>query len=285
EIQQRDEEEKEETVTSTITDVEEDRDQDNRDPVANDDEFGVRAGANVVLPVTRNDTDPDGDLLLASLQGDQPGIGAVTPIRGGTQLQIAVDEDASGTATFSYLVDDGRGGTASATVALTVHAPGRNSAPVPAEQAITAVQVLSGETVTVNVLPYWEDPEGDAFYLADARISPEDLVTFRPDGTVTIDAAGLVTGTKQVTLTLRDEHGTTAEDVLEVEAVTDPELAPITTSDHPQLVAGRTATISPLDNDIDPTGGGLTLMHVDEVEGLEIDLDEVTGAVRISGAE
>src|SRR5699024_7219426 len=73
EIQQRDEEEKEETVTSTITDVEEDRDQDNREPVANDDEFGVRAGANVVLPVTLNDTDPDGDLLLASLQGDQPG--------------------------------------------------------------------------------------------------------------------------------------------------------------------------------------------------------------------
>lgn len=284
EVQQDEEEEKTETVTSTITDVQEDRERENRAPVANDDEYGVRAGSNAVLPVTRNDTDPDGDVLLAALEGDQPGIGAVTPIRGGTQLQIAVDEDASGTATFSYQVEDGRGGTATATVTLTVHPPAQNSAPVPAEQAITAVQVLSGETVTLNVLPYWEDPEGDAFYLADARIAPEDLVTFRADGTVTIDDAGLVTGTKQVTLTFRDEHGATAEEILEVEALTDPELAPITTTDHLQVVAGRTATISPLVNDINPAGGALTLMHVDEVEGLDIEADLVTGSVSISGA-
>ncbi|GAA4531011.1 Ig-like domain-containing protein [Brachybacterium paraconglomeratum] len=284
-IQQNDEEKEIETVTSTITDVEADRDQENRPPTANDDDYGVRPGANVVLPVTRNDTDPDGDVLLAELSGEQPGIGAVTPIRGGTQLQIAVDDSASGTSSFTYQVEDGRGGTDTATVTLTVHTPSQNTAPVPADQVIPRVQVLSGSTVTLNVLPYWEDQEGDAFYLADASIAPEDLVSFRADGTVTIDDAGLVVGAKQVTLTFRDEHGMTSEDVLEVEAVTDPELAPITTTDHVQVVAGRSATFAPLANDINPAGGSLELTHVDEVEGLETDADLVTGSVSVSGAE
>ncbi|MGP9746359.1 Ig-like domain-containing protein [Brachybacterium sp. AOP29-B2-41] len=283
-IQQNDKEKETETVTSTITDVEADRDQENRPPTANDDEYGVRAGANVVLPVTRNDSDPDGDVLLAELSGEQPGIGTVTPIRGGTQLQIAVEDSASGTATFTYQVEDGRGGTDTATVTLTVHPPSQNTAPVPADQAIR-VQVLSGSTVTLNVLPYWEDPEGDAFYLADASIAPEDLLSFRADGTVTLDDAGLVIGTKQITLTFRDEHGKTSEDVLEVESVTDTELEPITTTDHVQVVAGRSATFAPMANDINPAGGSLELTHVDEVEGLEIDADLVTGSVSVSGAE
>ena len=282
-IQQDEKEVEEETVTTTITDVEEERDQENRPPVANDDEHGVRPGANVVLPVTRNDTDPDGDVLLADVKGAQPEAGTVTPIRGGTQLQVAVAEDASGTSTFTYEVSDGRGGTDTATVTLTVHAPGENTAPEPADQAITRVQVLSGESVTLNVLPYWEDPEGDAFYLADAAIAPEDLVTFRPDGTVTVDDAGLVTGPKQVALTFRDEHGAASEHVLEVEAVTDPELAPITTTDHLRVVTGRTGTVKPLVNDINPAGGQLELTHVEEVEGLEIEADPVTGTVRASG--
>src|SRR5699024_11354320 len=57
------------------------RDEENRAPTANDDSFGVRPGKSVVLPVTRNDTDPDGDILTVSVEGEQPGIGVVTPIR------------------------------------------------------------------------------------------------------------------------------------------------------------------------------------------------------------
>src|SRR5690625_1108250 len=99
EIQTSDAEEGEkETLTTTSTNIAAERDEENRPPVANDDEFGVRPGKSVVLPVVRNDTDPDGDLLTVSVEGDQPDIGTVTPIQGGTQLQIDVDEDASGPA-------------------------------------------------------------------------------------------------------------------------------------------------------------------------------------------
>ncbi|AXK47248.1 hypothetical protein DXU92_02425 [Brachybacterium saurashtrense] len=279
------EDEEEETLTTTITNVAAERDEENRPPTANDDTFGVRPGASVVLPVVRNDTDPDGDVLTTSLEGEQPGIGRVTPIRGGTQLQIEVDEDAGGSSAFTYRADDGRGGSDTATVTLEVRAEGENSPPEPAEDAITKVQVKSGEEVSFNILPYWQDPDGDAFYLANATVPPEDLVTFRPDGMVTFNDAGLAPGTKQVELTFRDENGATGQGIVEIESVTESDLAPITTADHISVVAGRSTTLKPLANDLNPNGGSLELLSVGEAEGLEIDPALEAGTVDVTGAE
>lgn len=279
------EEKEKETLTTTITNTAAERDEENRPPTANEDTFGVRPGKSVVLPVTKNDTDPDGDILTVEVQGDQPGIGSVSPIRGGTQLQIEVDEDASGTASFTYQADDGRGGKDTATVNLEVRADGENSPPEQAEQTITKVQVRSGEEVSFNILPYWEDPDGDAFYLANAVVEPEDLVTFRPDGLITFNDAGLSPGTKQVTLTFRDENGDTGEGIVEIESVTDSDLAPITTADHASVVAGRSTTIKPLVNDLNPNGGDLQLLSVGEAEGLEVEPSLEAGTLEITGSE
>ena len=276
------EEKEEETLTTTIENIEAERDQENRPPVANDDEFGVRPGQSVVLPVTRNDTDPDGDLLTVTLEGEQPSIGTVTPIQGGTQLQIVVNEDATGSASFTYQADDGRGGTDTATVTLDVRAEGENNAPAPVDDMITKVQVRSGEEISFNILPYWEDPDGDAFYLTNAVVQPEDVVSFRADGLITFNDAGLQTGTKQVQLTFRDEKGMTAEGTLEVEAVTENDLAPITTTDHASVVVGRSTTIKPLMNDLNPNGGQLELTHVSESAGLEVDPVLEAGTLNVS---
>lgn len=281
---EQEQETEEETVTSTIENIAQERDEENRPPVAHDDAFGVRAGQNVVLPVVRNDTDPDGDVLTVALKGEQPALGTVSTIRGGTQLQITMAEDASGTGTFTYEVDDGRGGQDTATVTLTVHAPEANKPPQPADQSLTQVQVRSGKSVSLNVLPYWQDPEGDAFYLADATMEPEDVVTFRPDGLVTIDDAGLATGTKQVSLTFRDEQGATAEGVLEVEAVESSDLAPVTTADHIQVTTGSRGSIRPLANDINPAGGDLELTNVSGADGLTVEPDLLTGTVTVAGS-
>ncbi|MEE1616811.1 Ig-like domain-containing protein [Brachybacterium sp. J153] len=285
EIQTSSSEQKEkETLSTTITNIAAERDEENRAPTANNDEFGVRPGKNVVLPVARNDTDPDGDILTARVEGAQPGIGTVTPIRGGTQLQIAVNEDATGSASFTYLVDDGRGGTDTATVTLDVREDTENSAPQPVTEGITKVQVRSGQDVSVNILPYWEDPDGDAFYLTNATTKPEDVVTFQPDGLITFNDAGLATGTKQVQLTFRDEKGMVGEAHIDVEAVTDTDLAPITTGDHMSVVAGRTTTIKPLVNDLNPNGGELELTNVSETDGLEVDAALEAGTVNVTSS-
>ncbi|WP_246954780.1 Ig-like domain-containing protein [Brachybacterium sp. Marseille-Q7125] len=280
----QDEEKEKETLTTTITNVAAERDEENRPPAANDDTFGVRPGQSVVLPVVRNDHDPDGDILSVEVEGEQPSIGTVTPIQGGTQLQIDVDEDASGEASFEYVADDGRGGTDTARVTLEVRADGENSGPQPAEVMMPKVQVRAGESVSFNILPYWEDPDGDAFYLSNATIQPQDIVTFRTDGTVMINDAGLSPGTKQIQLTFRDEHGATGEGVLEVESVTDSDLAPITTADHASIVAGRTTTIKPLVNDLNPNGGSLELLSVSESEDLEVEAVLEAGTLNITAA-
>ena len=276
-------EKEKETLTTTITNIAAERDEENRPPTANEDTFGVRAGKSIVLPVTKNDTDPDGDILTVGVQGDQPSIGTITPIRGGTQLQIEVAEDATGTAAFTYQADDGRGGTDTATVNLEVRGEGENSPPEAAEQTITKVQVRSGEEVSFNILPYWEDPDGDSFYLANATVAPEDLVTFRPDGLITFNDAGLSPGTKQVQLTFRDENGLAGEGVVEIESVTESDLAPITTADHASLVAGRTTTIKPLVNDLNPNGGNLQLLGVSETGGLEVEPALDAGTIEVTG--
>ena len=140
-------EKEKETLTTTIENVAAEREEENRPPTANDDTFGVRPGQNVVLPVTRNDVDPDGDVLTVDVEGKQPAAGHVTPITGGTQLQIQVADDASGTQTFTYAVDDGRGGKDTATVTLEVRQEGENSAPQAAEETRTKVQVRSGQEI------------------------------------------------------------------------------------------------------------------------------------------
>ncbi|ATG53163.1 hypothetical protein CFK38_08125 [Brachybacterium vulturis] len=284
-IQTSKEEEKEkETLTTTITNTAAERDEENRPPTANEDTFGVRPGKSIVLPVTKNDTDPDGDILTVAVQGDQPSIGTVSPIRGGTQLQIEVAADATGTGTFTYQADDGRGGTDTARVNLEVRAEGENSPPEPAEKTITKVQVRSGEEISFNILPYWEDPDGDAFYLANATVPPEDLVTFRPDGLITFNDAGLAPGTKQIQLTFRDENGLAAEGIVEIESVTESDLAPITTADHASVVAGRSTTIKPLVNDLNPNGGNLELLSVSETDGVEAEPALEAGTIEITGS-
>lgn len=281
------EQEEEESLTSTISNINADRTEENRAPVANPDSFGVRAGGNIVLPVLRNDTDPDGDLLTATVVGEQPGIGTVTPIRGGTQLQITVDPEASGEASFTYEVDDGRGGKATATVDLSVKPPTENSGPTLADEATdaTKIQVRSGQSVSFNILPYYQDPEGDAFYLADATIDPEDTVTFTADGLITVNDAGTSPGEKTVSLTFTDEHGASSEGTLIIESVADEELPPLVTADHASIAADRDVTLKPLANDVNPNGGSLELIGVapSVPEGLEATMDARSGTVTVRG--
>ena len=92
----------------------------NSPPVANDDE--VTATTRVVsIPVLANDSDPDGD-ALAVIGVTQGQYGAVTVNSDGT-LTYSLTRFFSGIETFTYVVADGRGGTATATVTIDVRVP------------------------------------------------------------------------------------------------------------------------------------------------------------------
>ncbi|QWT24557.1 tandem-95 repeat protein [Subtercola sp. PAMC28395] len=231
----------------------------NTPPVAVDDSFGVRAGRTIILPVLDNDTDADGDILTATLSGSQPSIGTVEPIFGGSQLQVTVNADASGSASFRYKADDGRGGQAEATVTLSVSAAGTNRPPVQKRPSTTTVE--NGKTTTVNVMADWSDPDGDDLILTGAESSDTDIVTFTPDGKVTYDAVGGVEGRKTIAVSVSD--GTdTAKGTLRVDVKAAGSTKPITNGDHFTTTVGQDVLVAPLLNDISPSGVALRLAKV-----------------------
>ena len=92
----------------------------NRAPVANADSAATTAGLAKAITVLGNDTDPDGDALVVSAV-TQPGSGGTASFTG-SSVTFMPAAGFTGTATFSYTASDGRGGTASANVSVTVQA-------------------------------------------------------------------------------------------------------------------------------------------------------------------
>ena len=90
----------------------------NQPPVANDDQATTAGGKPVEITVLYNDSNPDGDKLKIekNTQGQK---GTVVAIYGGTVLQYTpVDAAFIGVDSFEYTVTDGKGGTDTATVAV-----------------------------------------------------------------------------------------------------------------------------------------------------------------------
>ncbi|MFE6969078.1 Ig-like domain-containing protein [Isoptericola sp. NPDC057653] len=238
-------------------------------PVAKDDDLGLRPGRTTVLDVLSNDLDPDGDVITASLVGEQPGGLRVERVMGGKALQAVVPADGTGSTTFTYEADDGRGGTDRATVRLRVSPEDENAAPE--QEGSPVLRVQQGKTATIKVLPYFRDPDGDDVYLATARSTVQgDEVRAYPDGTVEFRDGGTSTGRKKVRLTVGDGRGEVVEGTLDVDVLSEGNEPPVAVGDHVVATAGQPVTIEPLTNDTDPNGDELRLSKVSPAAPAEI---------------
>ncbi|PZU44357.1 MAG: hypothetical protein DI566_12365 [Microbacterium sp.] len=258
--------EEEETTEETVQTSLPERSDVNTPPIAQDDEYGIRPGRTTVLPVLDNDTDADGDVLVAAVS-QVPTFGTIEPIHNGAALQITTPEDASGSTTFRYTVEDGRGGEATASVTLTVHGPDVNSPPV--QKRVTPITVESGGTASYNVLPDWIDPDGDDIFLYDAAPDGGDEADFTSDGQITYRAIGGVQGRKDMPITVSDGSergaGVARYDIRPLGTT-----VPVTNADHVVTRVGRTVTIAPLTNDTSSGSEQLRLTRVDETQGATI---------------
>ncbi|MFG6444352.1 Ig-like domain-containing protein [Microbacterium sp. P07] len=264
-----DSEEDEQTTEQTVETTLPERTEINTSPVATDDDFGVRPGRTTVLPVLDNDTDADGDVLTVTLPNGGPALGDVQPINNGAALQIAVPEGASGSDSFTYQIDDGRGGTDTGTVRLDVHGWDVNAPPI--QKRVTAVVVEAGAAVSYNVLPDWTDPDGDEVFLRTVTPEGGDEADFTSDGRISYRAIGGAQGRKDVPIVVSD--GTDVGDgVLRVDIRPPGSTVPVTNADHVVVRVGQTATVAPLTNDTSSSREGLRLtrVDVDEVPGAEI---------------
>lgn len=259
-------EEEEETTEETVETTLPERTEKNTDPIANDDKFGVRPGRTTVLPVLENDTDADGDVLVATLESD-PAFGEIEQVHNGQALQITVPEDATGTMTFRYKADDGRTGTDEAKVTVSVHGWEVNAPPV--QKRTTPVTVEAGGTASYNVLPDWIDPDGDDIFLQSVTTEGGDEADFTSDGQITFRAIGGTQGRIDVPVVVSDgDEGGSGVARYEVRPLGT--TVPVTNADHVVTRAGRSVTVSPLVNDTSTGREPLRLTRVEPVDGTEI---------------
>lgn len=209
-------------------------------PVAEADNFGVRAGALATLPVLLNDHDANDDVLTvvpASLGGLPPEFGTLSLTDQTQSITVDVVPGASGTVTFSYAVTDGTRqdglNSAPTTVTLTVKEPSTNSAPAwcgvdGCLRTWPSPEVAPGGTVSVPVLPGWVDPEGDPLFVASVvNQSGVGSVSATPSGTLVYrhpDPSASESLTVSIVVTVSDTFGATAEKVLTILVTPTPRL-------------------------------------------------------------
>ncbi|GMA27816.1 Ig-like domain-containing protein [Arenivirga flava] len=265
---EQEEEGDEKTTTESFEDTLADRTEENRPPVARDDVFGARPGRTTILPVLQNDTDPDGDVLVVTEAPISEASGVLDFIDGGRTLQFTPAPGLTGQVRFTYTVEDGRGGVATANVTVNIRGSEENSAPESLRNS--QIQVEQGQSVTYNVLTDWLDPDGDEIYLVSATPTSGDAVQSSSDGDVTFQHLSGEIGVKEVQYVVSDGR-LEATGTLAIEVVQAGTLNPIGTPDFAETYVGQSVRIEPLLNDISPSGAPLQLLGTDQVdEGLEV---------------
>jgi hypothetical protein len=234
-------------------------------PIAVDDTVVVRAGAQVDIPVLDNDVAAAGGTVTlnpASVHSSTP---KALAFASGRMLRYLAPS-APGEYRVDYAVyASGSPALAdTATVHVTVISNKDNRAPRP---VTLEGRALAGETTTIPFSSFGVDPDGDSVRLDRVLTQPESgSATLSADGESLVYAGvpgfrGQVSFTYQVV----DSSGMTGTATARV-GVLDAEAnpSPVTFTDYVDVQAGATsvAHVSPLANDLDPTGGTLRLTGV-----------------------
>jgi hypothetical protein len=234
----------------------------NSPPVAGPDAYTTGVNTPLVVPipgVLNNDTDPDGDPLIAILDtGVSHGLLALDPngsfVYTPTLSYIGLDS-------FTYRANDGIDNSNLAIVSIAV--TGTNTPPDALDDTSTAPEDVP---VTVDVLANDSDADGDTLSISG--------VTQPANGTAIIQGNGVLYtsylnyyGSDSFTYTITDGHGgtDTANISIDVTPVNDP---PVANNDTYTTTQGSSLIIYPpgiLQNDIDVDGDPLTPVLITDV--------------------
>ncbi|QEL18583.1 beta strand repeat-containing protein [Limnoglobus roseus] len=249
-------------------------------PVANPDAGAVSEDGTLTATgnVLTNDTDADGDALTVTAGNFAGTYGSLTLTANGSWLYAlnnsspavqALKAGQTVTDVFTYVVDDGQGGTGTGTLTITV--TGANDAPTATNDAPT---VLEDGSVTVNVLTNDLDADGDPLTVVAVGTAQNGTVTFTGT-TVTYTPNANYNGPDSFTYTISDGQGGTATATVNV-TVTPVNDAPVAVGDSATVSQdGGAVTINVLSNDSDPEGQALTITGVSQ---------PANGTVTISGS-
>ncbi|MEM1333183.1 MAG: Ig-like domain-containing protein, partial [Actinomycetota bacterium] len=231
----------------------------NRPPVVSPDTATAVVGQTVLIDVTANDTDPDGDPLAVIDVSDAEGRG-VTGLAGRSQVEFtatAFDDDSDGdgaTARFTYTVSDGNGHEVDGEVTVTVLPEPLPDPPIAQDDPVTTTV---DTPVTVDVLRNDGDPSGERPVLVGTPGCPGGgRATVTSDQQVRYDPPLGRDGAFRCTYEVRNSQGLTASasiliTVRQPENLNEPPRAVL---DQATLSPGESVTVDVAANDIDPDG-------------------------------
>ena len=244
------------TVTITV---------ENAPPVAVNDTVAVPFETPKTFPLLGNDSDPDGGSLTVT-GTTAPAHGTVSVSPDGTMTYTPGD-GYSGPDSFTYTINDGQGGTATATVSLTV----ANAVPVAEDDART---VLPDREVKIPVLENDTDGNHDAdgnsepLFVVPGSIGPAVDGSGTTRGTAVLNADGTISFTPspgflgQVTFPYTVSDGREGGTDTAVVTVTVVNLAPLAVDNAEVTDPATPVTVMVLDGDSDPNGDTLNLAGV-----------------------
>jgi hypothetical protein len=233
------------TVNVTISPV-------NDPPVAVDDTAVTAEDTAKTISVRTNDSDPELDTL--TLTGvTQPAHGTATFTTASVTYTPAANYN--GADAFTYTISDGKGGTASATVSITVTPV--NDAPSAGADAATTNEDTAA---AFNVLANDTDPDGDSLAVTAVTQPAHGSATFTASG-VTYTPAANYNGADSFTYTVSDGHAGNATGTVSV-TVTAVNDAPSAGTDAATTNEDTAKTIPVLTNDSDLDGDSLAVTAV-----------------------
>ncbi|HET9626930.1 MAG TPA: Ig-like domain-containing protein, partial [Kofleriaceae bacterium] len=233
------------TVTVAVTAV-------NDPPVAADDAASLDENTAITLDVVGNDSDADDD-ALAITAVSQPAHGTVA-IADDHHVTYTPALQFSGGDAFTYTVSDGQGGTASATVTITVvHV---NAPPVAADDAATTDEDTA---ITVDVVGNDFDLDLDPLAITAITQPAHGLATVTDDHHIAYFPAPDFHGADALTYTISDGQGgtATASLAIEIASVND---APVALADAASLDEDTSVVIDVVGNDADVDGDALAIV-------------------------
>ena len=228
----------------------------NQAPHANNDVASLIAGSSKIINVLGNDTDANGDPLHVQ-SVTQPAHGTVTINADGTVTYVPV-AGYTGPDSFTYTINDGHGGTSTATVNCTVN-PAANIPPVANNDAAT---ILAGTPKIINVLSNDTDANGDPLRVQSVTQPAHGTVTINPDGTVTYVPVAGYSGPDSFTYTITDGHGGTSTATVNCTVNPAANTPPDAVNDSSDVVQGTPKVLNVLSNDTDANGDPLRVQSV-----------------------
>ncbi|MBV1883891.1 MAG: tandem-95 repeat protein [Pseudomonadales bacterium] len=217
-------------------------------PVAIDDAATTSEEVAVVVDVLANDSDLDGDSLTVD-SITQGANGSVT--NNGSDVTYTPNANYTGVDSFTYSVSDGNGGSATATVSITVG--GVNDAPIASDDVASTDE---DTLVIIDVLLNDIDEDGDSLTLISFMHGAQGTVVLNADSTLTYTPSENFNGLDSFSYSISDGVGGSDSASVNVNVI------PV--NDNPSAADDRVMTdeeilvvINVLDNDVDVDGDTL----------------------------